>query len=99
MMFDVPPGFDSPTTQRGWMGTTASIREYVQDELITGDYLSLRDGAPLSRSLFDPVDLTLPITSPEDRFGLEVEKKKLISAQLRMVSEIAALVDKRILGT
>jgi acyl carrier protein len=81
------------------MGTASSIRDYIRDELLMGDDSSLRDDTPLWGDLIDSVDLMQLVTFIEEHFAIEIEDEELSSAQFRTVSDIAALVDRKVVRT
>jgi acyl carrier protein len=76
--------------------TAASIREYIQSELLMGDESSLRDNTPLWGGVIDSVGLMQLITFIEERFEIEVDDEELTSAHFGTVADIAALVDRKV---
>jgi acyl carrier protein len=76
--------------------TAASIREYIQSELLMGDESSLRDETPLWGGVIDSVGLMQLITFIEERFEIEVDDEELTSAHFGTVANIAALVDRKV---
>ena len=81
------------------MGTAASIQDYIRKELIMDDDSSIRDDTPLWGGVIDSVGLMQLVTFIEEQFGIEIEDEELSSAQFRTVSDIAALVDRKVAGT
>jgi acyl carrier protein len=76
--------------------TAASIREYIQTELLMGDDSSLRDDTPLWGGVIDSVGLMQLITFIEERFEIEVDDEELTSAHFGTVANIASLVDRKV---
>jgi acyl carrier protein len=76
--------------------TAASIREYIQSELLMGDESSLRDDTPLGGGVIDSVGLMQLITFIEERFEIDVDDEELTSAHFGTVANIAALVDRKV---
>ena len=81
------------------MDTAASIREYIQSDLLMGDESSLRDDTPLWGGVIDSVGLMQLITFIEERFEIEVDDEELTSAHFGTVGSIAALVDRKVSPT
>jgi acyl carrier protein len=78
------------------MDTAASIRDYIRDELNVGDAASLNDDTPLWGGVIDSVGLMSLITFIEERFGVEIDDEELTSTHFGTVSNIAALVDRKV---
>lgn len=78
------------------METAASIREYIENELLLGDGTSLRDDTKLWGGVIDSVGLMQLITFIEERFEIEVDDEELTSGHFGTVADIAALVDRKV---
>jgi acyl carrier protein len=78
------------------MDTATSIRSYIRDELLVTDGASLHDDTPLWGGVIDSVGLMQLITFIEEQFGVEIEDEELTSAHFGTVSDIAALVDRKV---
>jgi acyl carrier protein len=76
--------------------TAASIRDYIQSELMMGEETSLGDDTPLGGGVLDSVGLMQLITFIEERFEIEVDDDELTSAHFGTVGNIAALVDRKV---
>lgn len=80
------------------MDTAASIRDYIRDELNVGEGASLTDDTPLWGGVIDSVGLMSLITFIEENFGVEIDDEELTSTHFGTVSNIAALVDRKVSG-
>jgi acyl carrier protein len=79
----------------GSVDTAASIREYIQSELLLGDESSIGNDTPLWGGVLDSVGLMQLITFIEERFEIEVDDEELTSAHFGTVASIASLVDRK----
>lgn len=80
------------------MDTAASIRDYIRDELLIGDDASIDHDTPLWGGVVDSVGLMQLISFIEERYGIEISDDELTSTHFRTISDIAALVDRKVAG-
>jgi acyl carrier protein len=78
------------------MDTATSIRDYIRDEVRVADGSSLADDTPLWGGVIDSVGLMQLIIFIEESFGVEIDDDELTSAHFGTISDIAALVDRKV---
>jgi acyl carrier protein len=78
--------------------TASSIRDYIRDELLIGDDASIDDDTPLWGGVVDSVGLMQLISFIEERYAIEVSDDELTSTHFRTITDIAALVDRKVAG-
>jgi acyl carrier protein len=78
------------------MDTATGIREYIRDELLVTQGSQIRDDTPLWGGVLDSVGLMQLMTFIEERFGIEIGDDELTSSDFGTISNIAALVDRKV---
>jgi acyl carrier protein len=78
------------------MDTASSIRQYITDELLDATGTSVQDDTPLWGGVIDSVGFMQLITFIEERFQVELADDELTSEHFATVSDIAALIDRKV---